>query len=422
MFYVANTPIFGRTVTHNYDQPMSPTSVLDDATAILDDAIVLRRDLHAHPELGLHLPRTQDVILRALDGLDLKISTGQALSSVTAVLDTGRPGPTVLLRGDMDALPMPEDTGLDYASTIEMATHACGHDAHVAMLAGAATLLATRRDELTGRVIFMFQPGEEGHHGARFMIEEGLLEASGPVDIAFAIHQTPTLPSNLIAGKGGTMLASADSFTIDVVGRGGHASMPHQALDPIPVACEIVLAIQSLVTRRVDVFDPAVVTVGSIAAGTTSNVIPERARVHGTIRTVSARTRAYVQAELAQLAHGIASAHGATVNFEATSGFPVTINDHQVSRWAHDVATGLLGAHNVLEMPNPVMGAEDFSYVLEKVPGAMVFLGTCPEGSSPGSVAPNHSNKMIINENAMATGIALYAAIALQRSAESISG
>ena len=392
------------------------SKLLPEAHDLVDDAISLRRDLHAHPELGLQLPRTQRVILDALAGLELNITLGSALTSVTAVLETGRPGPTVLLRGDMDALPMPEDTGLDYASTVEGAMHACGHDAHVAMLVGAARLLRAREKELSGRVIFMFQPGEEGFHGARFMLEEGVLGDEG-VDLAFAIHQTPGMPSSMIATKGGTLLASADVFSIDVIGKGGHASMPHHALDPIPVACEIVLALQSLVTRKVDVFDPAVVTVGTITSGTTNNVIPEIAHIRGTIRTVSSRNRVFVQQEIERVAKGIATAHGLTVDFGLVPGFPVTVNDTAVAEWVRQVAQELVGDGRVLDMPNPVMGAEDFSYVLEQVPGAMAFLGTCPDGVSLKDVAPNHSNRMIIDESAMATGIALYAAVALARSA-----
>jgi len=390
--------------------------LLAEAQALLPAAVSLRRDIHAHPELGLDLPRTQAAVLKALDGLGLEVTTGSSLSSVVAVLDSGQPGPTVLLRGDMDALPMPEDTGLDFASTVPGAMHACGHDAHVAMLAGAATLLRSHEDDLTGRVVFMFQPGEEGLHGARYMIDEGVLDVAGAVDVAFAIHQSPNFPSGMMATRGGTIMASADEIYIDVVGRGGHASMPHQALDPIPIACEIVLAIQSMVTRRIDIFDPAVVTVAHINAGTTTNVIPERASIHGTVRAISSRTRELVHNEVRQLATGIASAHGATADVQITSGFPVTVNDASIAEWTRGVATRLIGAEHVMELPSPIMGAEDFSYVLERVPGAMVFLGTCPEGVELSHVAPCHSNRMRLNESAMATGIALYAAMALARS------
>lgn len=394
------------------------STLVAEAEGLLSDAVSLRRTLHAAPELGLELPRTQDAVLDAIDGLGLSVTTGDTLSSVIAVLDTGRPGPTVLLRGDMDALPMPEDTGLDFASTVDGAMHACGHDAHVAMLAGAARLLRAHEPEMSGRVVFMFQPGEEGHHGARHMIEEGVLNIAGTPDLAFAIHQTPNTPSGAIASKAGPLLASADVVTIDVIGRGGHASSPHQALDPIPIACEIVLAIQSMITRKINAFEPAVVTIAQVTAGTTNNVIPERARIHGTIRAVSARSRQIVHTELQRLADGIATAHAATATVRIDDGFPVTINDATISAWALDVARDQFGPTRVFDMPSPVMGAEDFSYVLEQVPGAMVFLGTCPDGQRPGSAAPVHSNRMLLDEGAMTTGIAMYAAVALARSAQ----
>ncbi len=393
-------------------------TLLAEAEALLADAVQLRRELHRHPELGLDLPRTQDAVLAAIDGLGLEVSTGTGLSSVTAVLDSGRPGPTVLLRGDMDALPLPEATGLEFESTVDGAMHACGHDAHVAMLVGAARLLRAHETDLSGRVVFMFQPGEEGHHGARVMIEEGVLDAAGaPVDLAFAMHQTPNLPNGVVATKAGPLLASADVLTITVVGRGGHASSPYQALDPIPVACEIVLAIQTMVTRKINVFEPAVVTVAQITAGTTNNVIPERARIHGTIRAVSAASRRIVHAELRRLADGIAAAHGATAILRIDDGFPVTINDGTISAWAQEVARDLRGPETVIDMPSPMMGAEDFSYVLERVPGAMVFLGTCPVDQRPSTAPPLHSNRMVLDEGAMTAGIALHAAVALAKSA-----
>ena len=387
-----------------------------EAQGHLDAAIAFRRDLHQNPELGLELPRTQAAIVAALQGHDLEIHLGRALSSVIAVLATGRPGPTVLLRADMDALPMDEDTDLPFKSAIAGAMHACGHDTHVAMLVEAAKLLSRRRDDLSGTVIFMFQPGEEGHGGAALMLDEGILGLGDGVDFAFAIHATPSVPNGMIATKGGTIMASSDQFTIDVVGRGGHASSPHTALDPIPVACEIVLALQSMVTRRINAFDPAVVTVAQVTAGTTSNVIPERARLHGTIRAVSDFTRQYVREQLEQVAHGVATAHGASADVDVHLGYPVTINDATAATWSRELAAGVLGEHVAIEMPTPVMGAEDFSYVLQKVPGALVFLGMCPEGMEFYEAPPNHSNRMILNESAMAAGIALYAGVALAKS------
>jgi len=361
-------------------------------------------------------------VLEALDGLPVTVTTGTSSTSVVAVLDGAEPGPTVLLRGDMDALPMPEDTGLDFASRVDGAMHACGHDTHVAMLAGAAHLLSERRGGLAGRVVFMFQPGEEGYAGAREMLQEGLLATAAagaePVSLAFALHQSPTIPSGLIASKGRAIMASADEFKITVRGRGGHASMPHHASDPIPIAAEIVTALQTMVTRRVDAFDPAVVTVAKLRAGTTHNVIPESAALWGTIRTVSASTREAVAADIERVASGIAAAHGATAEVHINHSYPVTVNHEGAARFALDTAGMLLGPKLALEIPQPVMGAEDWSYVLEEVDGAMAFLGTRPKGVAPHEVAPNHSNRMVLDEGAMATGIATYSAVALRWLAE----
>jgi len=388
-------------------------TVKDHAEQHLDEAVALRRAIHAQPELGLHLPNTQRAILDDLSGLELEIHAGEALSSITAILDSGRPGPTVLLRADMDALPMSEDTDEDFASMIPGAAHSCGHDIHVAMLAGAAKVLCERRSDIDGRVIFMFQPGEEGHFGARHMVDDGLLTKYGPVDLAFAIHQTPSLPSGVIATREGTLMASADEFEITVHGRGGHASTPYLCLDPTPIACEIVLAIQTMVTRRLNAFDPAVVTVGRFTAGTTHNVIPETASILGTIRSVSTLTRGLVHEELRRVVDGVALAHGATAACEISEGYGVTSNEPTAANWVLDLARQVLGQTRAVEMPTPVMGAEDFSEILDRVPGAMALLGTCPEGVDFSSAAPCHSNRMVANESAMAAGIAMYAAVVL---------
>jgi hippurate hydrolase len=289
--------------------------------------------------------------------------------------------------------------------------HACGHDGHTAMLVGAARLLAAHRDEIAGRVVFMFQPGEEGHWGAKYMLEEGLLDGADAPEAVFAIHTTPTLPNGMVATRGGPMLASADVLNVTVRGRGGHASQPHEALDPVPVACEIVTALQAMVTRTVDVFDPAVVTIASIHAGTTNNVIPESAKLVGTVRTVSERNRTQVHDRIRRLAEGIAGAHGAEADVEFVGGYPVTVNDAGFAAFASTTATNLIGEKHVLAMPAPVMGAEDFSLVLQRRPGAMVFLGTRPD--APGLPAPNHSNRMVMNEDALPVGVALHAAVAL---------
>jgi len=384
--------------------------LLETATEVLDDAISFRRELHQHPELGNELPRTQQAVLDRLADLPLDVRTGSTLTSVTADLVGDPDGPTILLRGDMDALPMPEDNDLAFASEVGNTMHACCHDAHTSMLWGAARLLSDRKDDLAGTVRFMFQPGEEGHAGAKFMLEEGVADG---VDRAFAIHGTPNMPSGWVMSRPGPLLASADTFAITVRGKGGHASMPHNANDPIPVACEVVTAIQTWVTRRVDVFRPGVITVASIHAGTTTNVIPETATIEGTVRAVAGATRSEANDALQRLATHIAAAHDMTAEVTINEGYPVTVNDAEVAGWALDVARRLRGDDGVIESPSPVMGAEDWSYVLEQVPGAMAFLGMCPDGADPTKQAANHSNLMMMNEDAMATGIALHAAVAL---------
>ncbi len=320
---------------------------------------------------------------------------------------------------------MPEDTGLDFASRTVGQMHACGHDTHTAMLVGAARALAERRDELAGRVLFMFQPGEEGHHGARFMLEEGLLDvpplADGtpsPVIGAFAMHITSALPSGWVSSRAGAIMASADRITIVVTGRGGHASEPHRATDPIPVACEMVQALQTMITRTVDVFDPSVITVGRISAGTTNNVIPETAEIEGTIRAVSERTRRTVHDGLRRVVDGIAAAHGCAVAVDIERGYPVTVNDDVFADRALDVAGRVLGADKVVRQPHPIMGAEDWSYVLQRVPGAMMFLGGTHLDRNPATAAPNHSNRVLFDEHAMGAGIATYTAVALDQLAD----
>jgi len=386
------------------------TPLLDEARGLLDDVVALRRGIHRHPEIGLALPRTQQAVVEALDGLGLEIRTGQKTTSVVATLESGRPGRTILLRADMDALPLKEETGLPFASEVDGAMHACGHDAHVAMLVGAARMLAARRATLAGRVVFMFQPGEEGYHGARVMIEEGLLDGSRKPDAAFGLHAGARLPAGVIGTRAGALLASGDTFQISVRGDGGHASAPHDCLDPIPIACEIVQAFQTLVTRRVNAFDPAVVTVAKIEAGTTRNIIPETASLLGTIRTVSEKTRTSVLEHVRRVAEGIAAAHGATAEVNLIRGYPVTVNDDDFAARVVRVATGLLGPERVQTMATPIMGSEDFSYVLQRVTGAFAFLGTRPaEGPAP----PNHSNRMLVNEDALPAGVAMHVAVAL---------
>ncbi|WP_410637339.1 M20 metallopeptidase family protein [Amycolatopsis sp. lyj-346] len=388
--------------------------LLDDARALQDRTVALRRVVHRHPEQGLQLPRTQAAIREALDGLPLEITEGKATTSLTAVLRGARPGPAVLLRGDMDALPLTEETGLDFASEDPESMHACGHDTHVAMLASAARLLAERRDQLAGSVVFMFQPGEEGHHGARFMIHEGVLDAAGTrVERAFGVHILANAPSGLLQVRPGPLMASADSFHVRVTGKGGHGSAPQHTIDPVPAAAAMVGALHTMITRRVSVFDPAVLSVTRIQAGTTTNIIPETAELEGTIRTLSEQTRALVRAELPKVCEQVGAAYGCRVVADVEPGYPVTVNDDRIAAEVLELGAAVLGPDNVELLPDPLMGAEDFSYVLQRVPGAYAFLGACPPGVDPAEAAANHSNRVLFDEDAMPHGVAMLAAFAL---------
>ena len=386
---------------------------LDEARELLPEAVALRRRIHAKPELGLQLPLTTAAVVEALRGCEVEIARGPSTSglvvSLKGTMPGARSGRTILLRGDMDALPMPEETGLDYASEFKGRMHACGHDAHTAMLVQAVHLLHRHKDELAGTVKFMFQPGEEGYGGARLMIADGLIDA----DAAFALHIHPVVKAGAIMGKPGAILASADTWTITVKGKGGHASMPHHAVDPIPVAFEIGLALNAMVTRRIDVFDPVVVTCAKVSAGTASNVIPESAEMAGTLRATSEEARERAHEGLRRVATNIAAAHLCEATVAIRRGYPVTVNDSGFVDFARAVAGDLVGADNYIDSPAPLMGAEDFSYVLQRMPGCMMFLGVMPEGhEGHDHVAPCHSNRMMLNEASMAAGIAMHAAIA----------
>ncbi|MEO8162304.1 MAG: M20 family metallopeptidase, partial [Ilumatobacteraceae bacterium] len=399
----------------------SAKGIREHSEGLLGRARELRRDLHRWPEIGLDLPKTRERLLSELEGLPLDITLHTTTSGVAALLTGGKPGPTVMLRGDMDALPMPEDTGLDFASRVDNCMHACGHDTHVAMLSGAARMLSERKADLPGRILFMFQPGEEGYGGAEYMLDEGLLNVpsladgtSSPIVAAYAIHITSSMPAGFIGTRGGPIMASSDRLEIVVTGKGGHASEPFRTLDPVPVACEIVQALQMFVTRRIDIFDPTVITITKLISGTAYNVIPEMARIEGTIRALSDKTRRNVHDGIRRVAEGIAAAHDMNAEVIIELGYPVTVNDSPSADFALDVASSIVGDGKTARMPTPIMGAEDFSYVLEKLPGAMVFLGGTPAGMDPSKAPPNHSNRVMFDEDAMSTGIALYSAMALR--------
>ena len=391
--------------------------MVDRAEKFRDEMVELRRALHREPELGLDLPLTQDRILAALDGLPLELSVGRGLTSVTAVLRGGRPGGAVLLRGDMDALPVQETTDVEYASTVDGRMHACGHDMHVAGLVGAAKILCEMREELHGDVVFMFQPGEEGYSGAQKMIEEGVLDAAGkPLDAVYAIHvASNTLTQGLLATKSGVVMSASDAVKVTVRGVGGHGSTPHTAKDPVPAVCEMVTALQNHVTRTYDVFDPVVITVGKLNAGSQSNVIAASAEFEATVRSFSDTNHTHLQERVPALVKGIAAAHGLTAEVDYEVQYPPTVNDDSEAVFAMETVQNLFGAESGFVSPVPAAGSEDFSFVLREVPGAMLLLGAVPPETELSTAPANHAPDAHFDDAVLPRQAALLAELAVRR-------
>lgn len=399
------------------------TTTLELAQRYAAEIISLRRALHQVPEYDLDLPKTQALILEALEDLDLEITLGKELSSITAVLrGRGGPGPVVLLRGDMDALPVTERVDVPFKSTHPGLMHACGHDLHVAGLVGAVKILHELRDQLTGDVVFMFQPGEETTGGAPIMIHEGLLEVAGRrVDSAYCLHvQSAGDPLGMWNSKPGPLMAAADQLSVRVVGAGAHGSEPFHGKDPIPVACEMVIALQTMVTRQFDVFDPVVLTVGRIAGGTKENIIPDDAFFDATVRTFSPETGAKVREASVRLVENLAAAHGLTAEVDYRVGYPVTVNDEAEFVFARQAIVDLFGAERFRERPHAECGAEDMSFVLNEVPGAYVNLSACGADDWH-RAADNHSPLADFDDSVLADGAALLAELAVRRLSRGIS-
>ncbi|MCQ9165939.1 MULTISPECIES: M20 family metallopeptidase [unclassified Arthrobacter] len=398
-------------------------TLLEEAELLRGELIGFRHELHRVPEVGLHLPRTQALVLERLGGLDgLEITPGTRQSSVTVVLRGGRDNPlgggrqVVLLRGDMDALPVTEATGLDFSSTLDGTMHACGHDVHMAGLYGALRLLHARRDELAVDVVFMFQPGEETYDGARFMVQDGVLEAAGRrVDAAFGLHVfSAEYENGVFYSRPGPLMAGCDELFVTVRGEGGHGSTPHLTRDPVPVACEMVLAMQTLVTRHFNVFDPVVATIGKLVSGTAGNVIPDTATFDVTLRTFSPGHKERLCSELQRLFRGIAEGHGLTVEVEVAPDYPVTVNDPAEYAYAAGVLTDVFGDGAFREMEFPVPGSEDFSHVLREVPGAFIMLGATT-ADSPAEGASNHSPRAAFDDAVVPKAAAALAELAFRR-------
>ena len=359
----------------------------------------IRHDIHMHPEIAFEEQRTSDIVARKLEEFGCEVHRGLAKTGVVGTLRRGNATRAIGLRADMDALPIQERNTFGHASVNKNKMHACGHDGHTTMLLGAARYLAETKN-FNGTVHFIFQPAEEGLGGGRVMVEEGLFDKF-PCDAVFAMHNVPGLPVGHMSVKPGTLLASADSWTVKVKAKGSHGAMPHQGNDPFVIACQIVLAIQTIASRNVDPLDSVVVSVGFIKGGDTFNVIPDEVMIGGTARALLPHVQDMIEKRLGEIAHGVASAYGATVDYQYIRRYPPTINHPDETEFAAKVAEEICGAANVKRDIPPVMGGEDFSFMLRKVPGAMLWLGNGPgEGN-----CLLHNPHYDFNNEAIPTGV-----------------
>ncbi|MDQ3923209.1 MAG: amidohydrolase [Actinomycetota bacterium] len=375
-----------------------------------EDIIALRRDIHREPELGFDTKKTAEKVLAALGGLPLEIETGVAENGVVATLKGEGAGPTVALRADMDALPIQEETGLPFASETDGKMHACGHDGHTSMLVGCARALSQERlrERLSGTAKFVFQPAEEGYAGGRAMVEEGVTDDLRSI---FALHLWPGLPLGTAATKAGPIMAASDAFELTIKGTGGHGAMPHQTADAVAIAAQVVTALQTIVSREVNPVEPAVLTVGEIGAGAAFNIIPETARLGGTVRTLDNDLRERMPERIKELARGVAKGMRGDAELGYSFSYPVTRNDAGAAGLALGVASDLFGEERAVELANPSMGAEDFAFFLEKVPGAFIWLGI-------GNVSGLHTSQFSFDEEILSQGSALLAALALESLSE----
>nr|WP_051043020.1 M20 family metallopeptidase [Nocardiopsis xinjiangensis] len=389
--------------------------VISSSESFQQELVRLRRSLHRTPETGLNLPRTQEKILEELEGLDLEITTGEGLTSVTAVQRGREPGPTVLLRADMDGLPLGEEGQHPFVSRHAGAMHACGHDMHMAMLVGAARLL--HGADFPGSIVYMFQPGEEGHGGAELMVQEGVLTAAGQRPVAaYALHVVASmLPGGIFVSRPGVVLGGSDTIRLTVRGTGGHSAMPHRTRSPLPAACAVVSSVQNALSSSIDPFDPVVAGTTGLHAGEADNAIPDRAEITLSLRSFSAEARRKAKEEIVRLAEGIASAHDVGVDIRTCEGYPVTRNDPKETAFAAATVQQVFGPDRYVQVARPLPASEDFSYVLDEVPGAYVSLGACPPGVPPEEAAPNHSPRAAFDEGVLGDGARYYAELALRR-------
>ncbi|WP_237057148.1 amidohydrolase [Microbulbifer sediminum] len=390
-----------------------------------DKVIEWRRHLHQNPELGNREFETAKYIQQHLEQLGLEVETGIAHTGVVGLLKGGRPGPTVALRADMDALPVTEQVDLPFASKVKTqfngeevgVMHACGHDTHVAMLMGAAEVLAGMRDELQGNVLFVFQPAEEGapegeEGGAELMLKEGLFKKYRP-DVAFGQHVTSNLPTGVIGYRSGPLMASSDKFRIMVKGRQTHGSRPWGGVDPITTAAQIVMGTQTIVSRQIDITkEPAVVSFGKIDGGVRNNIIPDEVELVGTIRNFDMDNRQQIFERLKVTAENIAASTGAEADVTIYEGYPVTVNNPELTEFALPVVRQAAGEQKVMEIPK-ITGAEDFSFFANEVPGFYYFLGVTPSGKDPRTAPSNHSPRFYVDEAALKVGTEALTRLAL---------
>ncbi len=378
--------------------------VRPEILAVMGEVIALRRDLHRHPELGFEEVRTAGIVADYLEKLGLPVRTKVAKTGVVAMIEGAEPGPTLLLRADMDALPVHEQTGLEYASTHQGKMHACGHDGHTSILLGTAKILCGMRSRLKGRVKLVFQPAEEGPGGAEPMIREGVLE-SPSVDAAVGLHLWSDFPVGQVGVQAGPFMAAADTFEVLVRGRGGHAAAPHQTVDSVLVAAHIVVALQSIVSRTVDPLESVVVTVTRMHGGEAFNVIPHEVRLGGTIRTFKPELRQQVRDRVKGLVEGIAAGFDATAEFRFEEGYPPVINDAAMAELVKACCHDLLGV-DAHVADSRTLGGEDMAYFLNAVPGCYFFLGARDE--EQGCDFPHHHPRFNVSEEAFPLGIELF--------------
>jgi len=396
------------------------TSVTDSATqqhtAVSGDLVALRRRLHGIPEVGLDLPQTQEALLAELEGLPVGIVLGEGLSSIAVTIEGTRPGPAVLLRSDMDALPVVELTGLDYASA-NGAMHACGHDLHMAALVGAIRLLCARRDELSGTVMAIFQPGEEGYGGAEKMVAEGVLGLTGALPIAsYGLHVFSFLTAGDFFCRPGTIMAGTHNFDLEIIGKGGHAARAYGASNPILVASLVVQAIQSYATQKTRPDDPIIATVGAFNGGTAANVIPERTVIRVSLRALTSERLGEVFEEISAIADGIARGFGQTTAVTAGLPLPPTISSPGEDEFVGHAVAELFGPERYRVLSVSEMISEDFSYFLDATGGAFLFLGAAVEGDhGPFGPPSNHSPLVRFDDSVVGDGALLLADLAMRR-------